>query len=96
LHASIKDCLEYKNITSNDLIIIYSSNDIERFNKIPCKTVALSKDGDLHEIARSLFGKLHDADKLNFNQFHLCLNELQDDLAYAINDRIRRACAKNS
>jgi L-threonylcarbamoyladenylate synthase len=96
LHASIKDCLEYKNITSNDLIIIHSSNDIEEFNKIPCKTVALSKDGELHEIARSLFGKLHDADKLNFNQFHLCLNELQDDLAYAINDRIRRACAKNS
>ena len=96
LHKSVKDCLEYKNITPNDLIIIHSSIDIEKFDLLPCKTIALSKNGNLNEIARSLFGKLHDLDKLNYNQFHLCLNELKDDLAYAINDRIRRACAKNS
>ena len=96
LHESVKNCLEFKNITPNDLIIVHSSHDIAKFDRLPCKTVALSQNGNLHEIARSLFGKLHDADKLNFNQFHLCLNELKDDLAYAINDRIRRACAKNS
>ncbi|MAH26512.1 MAG: threonylcarbamoyl-AMP synthase [Opitutae bacterium] len=96
LHKSVKDCLEYKNITPNDLIIIHSSRDIEKFDRLPCKTIALSKNGNLNEIARSLFGKLHDFDKLHYNQFHLCLNELKDDLAYAINDRIRRACAKNS
>ena len=89
LHKSVKDCLEYKNITPNDLIIIHSSRDIEKFYRLPCKTIALSQNGNLHEIARSLFGKLHDADKLNYDKFHLCLNELKDDLAYAINDRIR-------
>ena len=96
LHESVKNCLEFKNITPNDLIIVHSSHDIAKFDRLPCKTIALSKNGNLNEIARSLFGKLHDADKLNYNQFHLCLNELKDDLAYAINDRIRRACAKNS
>ncbi len=96
LHKSVQACMEYKGFTSNDLIIFNSLQEMERLHNLPCMATALSKEGDLKIIAKSLFGKLHDADKAKFNQLHLCLNDLNDDLALAINDRMRRACAENT
>ena len=37
LHESVKNCLEFKNITPKDLIIVHSSNDIEKFDRLPAK-----------------------------------------------------------
>ena len=96
LHETIDACMEYKNFTPNDLIISHSSRDIKRFQHLPCKAIAFSTNGGLEEIARCMYRKLHDADKAKFNQLHLCLNDSDDDLALAINDRIRRACAQKT
>ena len=96
MHETIDACMEYKNFTPNDLIISHSSRDIKRFQNLPCKAIAFSTNGGLEEIPRCMYRKLHDADKAKFNQLHLCLNDSDDDLALAINDRIRRACAQKT
>lgn len=53
----------------------------------------LSERGDLREVAKKLFRTLRELDSANFDFIHLELTS-GDGLAEAINDRLRRAAAK--
>lgn len=94
LHDSIEECANYKKFSSEDLILLPASSSLFRLKGVDCSVDYLSKNGDLNEIARSLFSKLHEADQSGFSCLHLCLIEQKEDLALAINDRISRACFK--
>ena len=95
LHLSLLKCINYDHFTQTELIIVPSAIAKEQFNSFPCKIECFSKNGELKEIAKSFYGKLHEADLANFSKIHLCLLNEKDELAIAINDRISRHVAKN-
>ena len=96
LHLSLQKCINYDHFTQTELIIVPSAIAKEQFKSFPCKIDCFSKDGELKEIAKSFYGKLHEADLANFSKIHLCLLNEKDELAIAINDRMSRACGETS
>ena len=94
LHSSQESCLNYNAFSNSDLLLLPDATKNQNFKGLACSIDYLSKDGDLKEIAHSIYMKLHEADRAKFSKLHLCLLDEKDELALAINDRITRACGK--
>ena len=96
LHSSLEKCLEYNEFAQTDLVLLPAPPNCKKLQGLACEIDYFSANGNLQEIAKSLYSKIHKADKGMFSRLHLCLIDPKEDLAQAINDRISRACGKNS
>ena len=77
--------------TENDLVVVHDKEQKHDFGDPMFPILALSKDGNIEEIAHNLYATLHLADKQKKQAIHLSKIVQNHPLSGAINDRLSRA-----
>ena len=84
-----------KKISPKDVIIVPFENEIPLLENKGMQVLSFSSSISHWEIAKNLYSKLRQADKMNASSMHLALIQGEEGITKAINDRLIRASAQN-
>ena len=95
LHQNVHLLKVSKKISPKDVIIVPFENEIPLLENKGMQVLSLSNSISHWEIAKNLYSKLRQADKMNASSMHLALIQGEEGITKAINDRLIRASAQN-
>ncbi len=95
LHQNVHLLKVSKKISPKDVIIVPFENEIPLLENKGMQVLSFSSSISHWEIAKNLYSKLRQADKMNASSMHLALIQGEEGITKAINDRLIRASAQN-
>ena len=95
LHKNLQLLIHSKEVSKGDVVIVPFENEIPSVEQKTKQVLSFSETNSNWEIAKNLYSKLRQADKMNPSFIHLSLIDGEDGITDAINDRLTRASSQN-
>ncbi len=95
LHKNLQSLIQSKEVSKRDVVIVPFENEIPLVEQKTKQVLSFSSTISNLEIAKNLYSKLRQADKMNPPFIHLSLIDGEEGITDAINDRLTRASSQN-
>ncbi len=95
LHKNLQSLIQSKEVSKRDVVIVPFENEIPSVEQKTKHVLSFSSTISNLEIAKNLYSKLRQADKMNPPFIHLSLIDGEEGITDAINDRLTRASSQN-
>jgi L-threonylcarbamoyladenylate synthase len=95
LHKNLQSLIQSKEVSKRDVVIVPFENEIPSVEQKTKQVLSFSSTISNLEIAKNLYSKLRQADKMNPPFIHLSLIDGEEGITDAINDRLTRASSQN-
>lgn len=95
LHKNLQSLIQSKEVSKRDVVIVPFENEIPLVEQKTKQVLSFSSTISNLEIAKNLYSKLRQADKMTPPFIHLCLIDGEEGITDAINDRLTRASSQN-
>lgn len=95
LHKNLQSLIQSKEVSKRDVVIVPFENEIPSVEQKTKQVLSFSSTISNWEIAKNLYSKLRQADKMTPPFIHLSLIDGEEGITDAINDRLTRASSQN-
>lgn len=95
LHKNLQSLIQSKEVSKRDVVIVSFENEIPSVEHKTKQVLSFSSTISNWEIAKNLYSKLRQADKMNPPFIHLSMIDGEEGITDAINDRLIRASSQN-